>query len=73
MLHLGLILFIEVIAMHDDEFDISALKQLGNHDKDEILSKLRKKQRDLDSAHELAQIESQYGLDYLFNDLDNLD
>ena len=66
-------LFKEVIAMHDDEFDISVLKQLGNHDKDEILSRLRKKQRDLDSAHELAQIESQHGLDYLFDDLDNLD
>ncbi|MFY8298880.1 hypothetical protein AAEU28_08945 [Pseudoalteromonas sp. SS15] len=66
-------LLIEVIAMHDDEFDISALKQLGNHDKDEILSRLRKKQRDLDSSHEQAQIESQHGLDYLFDDLDNLD
>lgn len=59
--------------MHDDEFDISALKQLGSKRKDQILCRLRMKQQELDKAHELAQIEAQYGLDYLFDEIDNLE
>lgn len=59
--------------MIDDEFDISILKQLGNNHQDELLSKIRKKKLELDNAHEMAQIESQHGLEYLFDEIDNLE
>jgi len=59
-----------VIAMHDEEFDLSVFKPLANRNSDEVLNKLRKKQLELDNAHELAEIESQHSLDYLFDELD---
>lgn len=53
--------------MHE-EFALSSLKPQENKGKDEILSKLRKKRLALDNAYELAQIEAQHSLDYLFEE-----
>ncbi len=56
--------------MINDEFDISIFNSLNKFEKDEVLTRFKKKKDELAYDCEMQKIEAEYNLEYLFEDDD---